>query len=200
MATTPQPIDSTTPATSAVALPALNNAPATTSPAPAKSKAVPAKRTRASVQKAVVPAAPAPKPAVKPPVARKAAVKKVAAKAVPLAAPKPAPSPVIAKPVIAKPVIKPLAKAAALPEAGKKTLPAKVKKDRLVRDSFTIPKTEFAVLEDLKQRSAVLGRPVKKSELLRAGIKLLASLSNDALLSALARVPTIKTGRPLLKS
>jgi hypothetical protein len=195
MATTPQPIDSTTPATSAVALPALNNAPATTSPAPAKSKAVPAKRTRASVQKAVVPAAPAPKPAVKPPVARKAAVKKVAAKAVPLAAPKPAPSP-----VIAKPVIKPLAKAAALPEAGKKTLPAKVKKDRLVRDSFTIPKTEFAVLEDLKQRSAVLGRPVKKSELLRAGIKLLASLSNDALLSALARVPTIKTGRPLLKS
>ena len=55
------------------------------------------------------------------------------------------------------------------------------------------------VLDELKQRAGVLAKSVKKSELLRAGIKMLASLSNDALLAALAQVPTIKTGRPSLK-
>ena len=68
-----------------------------------------------------------------------------------------------------------------------------------MRDSFTIPKSEFAVLDQLKRRAGLMARTVRKSELLRAGIKLLASLSNDALLSALSQVPTIKTGRPTLK-
>lgn len=76
----------------------------------------------------------------------------------------------------------------------------KAKKDKLVRDSFTIPKVEYAVIDELKQRAAKLNSPIKKSELLRAGIKILASLSNAALLTALAQVPTIKTGRPSLKN
>jgi len=72
----------------------------------------------------------------------------------------------------------------------------KPKKPKLVRDSFTIPKVEYVVLEALKQRAARLTRSVKKSELLRAGIKALASLSDAAFLSALEKVPAIKTGRP----
>lgn len=74
--------------------------------------------------------------------------------------------------------------------------PAKVKKPKLVRDSYTIPKDEYAVLSDLKQRSAKLAQPAKKSELLRAGIRALAALSDKALLAALQAVPSIKTGRP----
>jgi hypothetical protein len=74
--------------------------------------------------------------------------------------------------------------------------PAKVKRPKLVRDSFTIPKTEYAVLDELKQRAVKLGRPSKKSELLRAGIKALAAMSGGAFLTALQSVPTIKTGRP----
>lgn len=74
--------------------------------------------------------------------------------------------------------------------------PAKVKKPKLVRDSFTIPKDEYAVIETLKQRAATLAQPVKKSELLRAGLKVLAGLSDAALRSALQAVPSIKTGRP----
>ena len=73
----------------------------------------------------------------------------------------------------------------------------KSKKAKLVRDSFTIPKTEYLVLEALKQRAAKLTRPVKKSELLRAGIKVIAGLSDTAFLAALDQVPAIKTGRPL---
>ena len=65
-----------------------------------------------------------------------------------------------------------------------------------MRDSFTIPKDEYAVIEALKQRANALAQPVKKSELLRAGLKMLAGLSDAALRSALQAVPSIKTGRP----
>jgi hypothetical protein len=41
-------------------------------------------------------------------------------------------------------------------------------KTKRVRDSFTIPKTEYAVLTALKDRALSLTRQVKKSELLRA--------------------------------
>lgn len=72
----------------------------------------------------------------------------------------------------------------------------KDKKLKLVRDSFTIPKAEYAVLEALKLRAAKAGAPAKKSEVLRAGIKTLAALSDDAFLAALGAVPSLKTGRP----
>ena len=65
-----------------------------------------------------------------------------------------------------------------------------------MRDSFTIPKTEYTVLDDLKLRSIALAQPAKKSELLRAGIKALAAMSDAALRAALQAVPAIKTGRP----
>ena len=87
----------------------------------------------------------------------------------------------------AKPAPKPAAKA---PKADKP------KKPKLVRDSFTIPKAEYAVLEALKERAAKAGSPAKKSEVLRAGIKALAGLSDTALLAVLKDVPALKTGRP----
>jgi hypothetical protein len=69
-------------------------------------------------------------------------------------------------------------------------------KHKLVRDSFSIPKVEYAVLESLKVRAANLARPVKKSELLRAGISALNALSDKAFLAAMNGVPSLKTGRP----
>jgi hypothetical protein len=72
----------------------------------------------------------------------------------------------------------------------------KVKKPKLIRDSFTIPKAEYVVIETLKERAGKLARAAKKSELLRAGIKALAAMSDANFLSALNAVPTIKTGRP----
>ncbi|WP_395455309.1 hypothetical protein [Acidovorax delafieldii] len=77
-----------------------------------------------------------------------------------------------------------------------KATETKGKKPKLVRDSFTIPKDEYAVLDTLKDRATALAHPVKKSELLRAGLKVLAGLSDSALRSALQAVPSIKTGRP----
>ena len=69
-------------------------------------------------------------------------------------------------------------------------------KPKLVRDSFTIPKSEYVVLEGLKTRAANLTRPVKKSELLRAGVAVLNAMTDKAFLAALDGVPSLKTGRP----
>lgn len=74
--------------------------------------------------------------------------------------------------------------------------PIKAKKIKLVRDSFTIPKPEYLILDNLKLRAADLKHPVKKSELLRAGIKALAAMTDAQLLLALKAVPALKTGRP----
>jgi len=69
-------------------------------------------------------------------------------------------------------------------------------KHKLVRDSFTIPKAEYAVLESLKLRAANLKRPTKKSELLRAGVAALNAMNDQAFLAAVGGVPSLKTGRP----
>jgi hypothetical protein len=69
-------------------------------------------------------------------------------------------------------------------------------KPKLVRDSFTIPKEEYQVLADLKTRLTKLMQPAKKSELLRAGLKVLAKMPDAAIKKALQAVPSIKTGRP----
>src|SRR3954469_23993745 len=72
----------------------------------------------------------------------------------------------------------------------------KAKKPKLVRDSFTIPKNEYTVLETLKLRAARLGRPAKKSELLRAGVMALAGMGDASFLASVTGVPAVKTGRP----
>lgn len=74
------------------------------------------------------------------------------------------------------------------------------KKPKLVRDSFTIPKNEFAAIEALKARAIALGTSVKKSELLRAGLMALQGMSDAAYKAAVAAVPTLKTGRPAAKA
>jgi hypothetical protein len=74
--------------------------------------------------------------------------------------------------------------------------PKAIPKPKLVRDSFTIPKDEYLVLSDLKARMNQLMQPAKKSELLRAGLKVLAAMSDTAIKKALQAVPSIKTGRP----
>lgn len=167
----------TTPSTPAKATPPVVT-PVATEKVASKASAKPVAKKSASTAKAPV------KTAVKTPVkaVAKAPVKtssKVTKKAT-------AKAPIKA---VAKPLIKPLAKA-------KVDKPVKLKKPKLVRDSFTIPKAEYTVLDDLKQRATKLASAVKKSELIRAGVKALAAMSDAAFQAALKAVPTIKTGRP----
>src|SRR5689334_21521019 len=119
--------------------------------------------------------------------------RKTAAKTTPKTAAAPAKqAPVAARKVAAKKVAAKktvVAKPAPAPAAEKP-------KHKLVRDSFTIPKSEYQLLEALKLRAAALKRPTKKSELLRAGIAALNAMADKALLAALNSVPSLKTGRP----
>lgn len=81
-------------------------------------------------------------------------------------------------------------------EAAKAAKPAKAKKVKLVRDSYAMPDTEYAQIGVLKKRLSGLGSDVKKSELLRGGIALLAALNDAELKAVMGRVERIKTGRP----
>lgn len=172
-------------------LAATKPAPTAVAPAAAPKPAVKAAAKRV-VKKPVVAAKPTVSATVKPTVAPKAktvakAPEKAPVKVTPKLAPKAAP----------KPAAKAPAKAAATTALKSKAVKdTKEKKPKLVRDSFTIPKAEYMVLDDLKQRAGKLASAVKKSELLRAGVKALAAMSDAAFLSALKAVPAIKTGRP----
>ena len=168
------------------------NAQATPSVTAHEPKAAAPKAVKTATPKAVA----KPKAAVKKVVAKKSAVKtpaKPAAKVAVKPAAKPAaPAKAVKKSVKVAAPKKPVV--AAKPAKAEK--PAKVKKPKLVRDSFTIPKDEYEVIDALKVRGGKLGQAVKKSELLRAGIKALAAMSDIQFKAALIKVPTIKTGRP----
>jgi len=100
-----------------------------------------------------------------------AAKKTVAAKKKAAVAPAPAPMPV-------------------MPEARHKA------KEKLVRDSFTMPRSDFELIALLKERALTFKRPTKKSELLRAGLQALAGLNQKQLQTALDGLPLLKSGRP----
>ena len=85
-------------------------------------------------------------------------------------------------------------KAAVAAKAAKpaKEKPVKLPREKVVRDSFSMPKSEHAQLKALRESLAKGGRICTKSELLRAGVQLLlkASLADaKALVEGLPVVP-----------
>jgi hypothetical protein len=90
---------------------------------------------------------------------------------------------------------KPVDAAKVSPVAGEEA--KRVKKEKVVRDSFTMPKSDYKKIAVLKQKCLDAGISVKKSELLRAGLLLLDSAPTaEGLLVAVSAVETVKTGRP----
>ena len=110
------------------------------------------------------------------PVAAPAKQAAAPAKAAPASAPKPAPAPKAAKPE-------------------KAPKPPKLR-NKPVRDSFTMPEADFALIATLKARALAAQRETKKSELLRAGLHALTAMDTPALAAALAQLQPIKIGRP----
>jgi hypothetical protein len=85
------------------------------------------------------------------------------------------------------------AKSAPQPAAKKTKKEYKVK---VVRDSFTMPQSEYQKIADIKEICLKAKMHVKKSEVLRAGLKVLAELNVAQLKLALNNLEKIKTGRP----
>lgn len=156
-----------------------STAPAAKSKAPAKLTPRPAEAV--AKEPVVEASAPAPQPTPVP------ATQKAVAKARPAK-----PEAAVAKaPEVAAPA--PVAK----PEKAAK--PAKPRKQKLVRDSYAMPDSEYARIGELKKRLAGLSLDYKKSEILRAGIALMAALNDAELTAVMGRVERIKTGRPSKK-
>jgi len=88
------------------------------------------------------------------------------------------------------------AKAAPVAADGKATKKADKGNSKLVRDSFTMPEADFAVVALLKGRALGARRAAKKSELLRAGLWALAKLDAKSLVAALDQLEPVKAGRP----
>nr|WP_315484617.1 hypothetical protein [uncultured Undibacterium sp.] len=185
-------------------------------PLETKAQVVPAKDIASAAAKLEVIKPPAAKPAVKSavkpatkPVAKRAAkpaskpVKKVVAKtATPAVAAAVKPPIAKAKPAVksvAKPVAKPVAKVVKTSVAKPAAASApkeKLKKPKLVRDSFTMPEAEYVVLGEVKKLCIAAGVEVKKSQLLRVGLVLLKGSSVATLKAMIAALPPLKAGRP----
>ena len=175
-------------------------------PAPAAADSVTATLEAPAAKPAEAQAA-APKPAAAKAAARRTPAK-AAAKAKPLDPAVQASKEALAKALAAaqavkieKPLGKPAKaekpeKAEKAPKAEKEAKAPKARKPKLVRDSFTMPENEYACLAELKKRLLAKGVVAKKSELLRAGVALLAALGEAELAAVLGKVEVIKTGRP----
>jgi len=70
------------------------------------------------------------------------------------------------------------------------------KKAQVVRDSFTMPEKEYLKIAEIKDKGVKAGLQVKKSEVLRAGLKALCAMDEAQLKAALSGLDKIKTGRP----
>jgi hypothetical protein len=177
--------------------PAHTDLPRVSSTADTPSAALPAAVAAKAVSKRVAQTPAKVTVAVKP--AAKVAVKSVARSTAPKAAVKPEASatPAVEAKTAARTPPKVEPKTAIAPPAKQTEFKLlKPKKPKLVRDSFTIPKLEYLKLEELKHRSVKLGTSIKKSELIRAGILALASMSDANFLKVTKAIPAIKTGRP----
>jgi hypothetical protein len=72
----------------------------------------------------------------------------------------------------------------------------KENKKKVIRDSFTMPQNEYSKIAEIKAICLKSKMHVKKSEVLRAGLKMLAALNAVQLKQKLGSLEKIKTGRP----
>ena len=73
---------------------------------------------------------------------------------------------------------------------------SKIVKAKVIRDSFSFPEQDYLKISELKKTCLAAGIHVKKGEILRAGLHLLAKLNLAELKQAVEQVEKVKTGRP----
>lgn len=68
--------------------------------------------------------------------------------------------------------------------------------ERVIRDSFTMPATDYGLIAEIKSRCLKKGIAANKSEIVRAGLAALDGMSDTTLIELVKKVPKVKTGRP----
>jgi len=88
-----------------------------------------------------------------------------------------------AKPVVQPPILPPV-------DNGHKD-----KADKVVRDSFSMPEAEHKRIKALREELGRSGRLASKSEVLRAGLAVLAGLSRDEVIAVLDGLTPVVKGK-----
>ena len=68
-------------------------------------------------------------------------------------------------------------------------------REKLIREKFTLPEGEHQVIALLKERAARISHPARKSEIVRAGLKALQSMSDRSLARLLGTIPKLKPAK-----
>lgn len=66
----------------------------------------------------------------------------------------------------------------------------------VIRDTFSLPPTDYALLEQLRTRAISLGQVINKSEFVRAGLRALIDMPEPEFSQAIVKIEKIKLGRP----
>ena len=86
--------------------------------------------------------------------------------------------------------------AEAKPTKRKNSTKSKTEVGKVVRDSFTMPEDDYALIDKTQRRFMRLAIMLNKGEILRAGLHALEQLSNAELKEISVKVEKVKTGRP----
>lgn len=70
---------------------------------------------------------------------------------------------------------------------------------KVIRDSFTIPDGEYALISGIRKRCMKSGVSANKSEVLRAGLAVLNAMKDRELVKVFEGLSRVKTGRPPVK-
>lgn len=68
--------------------------------------------------------------------------------------------------------------------------------EKVIRDGFTMPADDYALIAQLQATSLEAGLAVSKSAVLRAGLHALKAMSPEDLCQVLAALEKVKPGRP----
>ncbi|WP_135079457.1 hypothetical protein [Terasakiella sp. SH-1] len=79
------------------------------------------------------------------------------------------------------------------PEIGMEA-PARPARVEMVKDSYSMPKADYEIIDELTFRMAAQKRRVYKAEILRAGLHALKALPDDKMLSVLDGLVKLKKG------
>ena len=91
--------------------------------------------------------------------------------------------------VLADSVAKPVKKASPVPSA------IRLVAQHVTRDTFSMPSSDYGLIEQLRVRAALEGRNTNKSEVIRAGLRGLLALEPTDLVAILNRLEKVKPGR-----
>jgi hypothetical protein len=67
--------------------------------------------------------------------------------------------------------------------------------EKVVRESFSLPESDYRLIGELQERALDLRLRISKSELFRAGLRALAQMKDEQLKEIFAEVEKLKPGR-----